>query len=130
MEELGLRGLRVAAQAPLPVVYKGKHVGTYSADLVVEVRLRVEVKCVEQFSNENLAQCINYLKASELHLATLTDFRRSRGDWKRRASQTRIWRLLCSCLRYDSGSAKRQRDIAWHGSVYGLYRFLEIVVHY
>ena len=37
MEEISLRGLRVNAQAPFPVTYKGKHVGTYSADLVVEV---------------------------------------------------------------------------------------------
>jgi GxxExxY protein len=64
MEELTLRGVRVRAQAPYPVSYKGKHIGTYSADLLVEDRLLVEVKCVEGFSNEHLAQCINYLKAS------------------------------------------------------------------
>ncbi len=83
MEELRLRGLRATAQAPFPVAYKGKHVGTYSADLVVEGRLLVEAKCVEQFSNEHLAQCINYLKASDLHLALLINFRRSRVEWKR-----------------------------------------------
>ena len=62
IEELGLRGLAVKAQAPFPVAYKGKHIGTYAADLVVADRLLVEVKCVEQFSNEHLAQCINYLE--------------------------------------------------------------------
>jgi len=49
LEELGLRGLHVEAQAPFAVAYKGKHVGTYAADLVVEHRLLVEVKCVDQF---------------------------------------------------------------------------------
>lgn len=83
LEEISLCGLRTTAQAPFPVAYKGKHVGTYSADLVVEGRLLVEVKCVEQFSNEHLAQCINYLKASGLHLALLINFRRSRVEWKR-----------------------------------------------
>lgn len=83
MEEVNLRGLRASAQAPFPVAYKGKHVGTYSADLVVEGRLLVEVKCVEQFSNEHLAQCINYLKASGLHLALLINFRRPRVEWRR-----------------------------------------------
>jgi GxxExxY protein len=82
-EELGLRGLRATAQAPFPVAYKGKNVGTYLADLLVEDRLLVEVKCVEQFSNEHLAQCINYLKASGLHLALLINFRRPRVEWKR-----------------------------------------------
>jgi GxxExxY protein len=83
IEELSLRGVRVKAQAPFPVAYKGKRIGTYAADLVVEDRLLVEVKCVEQFSNEHLAQCINYLKASGLHLALLINFRRPKVEWRR-----------------------------------------------
>ena len=83
IEELGLRGLRVKAQTPFPVVYKGKPIGTYSADLLVEDRLLVEVKCVDGFSNEHLAQCINYLKASGLHLALLINFRRPKVEWRR-----------------------------------------------
>ena len=83
MEELSLRGLHVKAQAPFAVAYKGKHVGTYAADLVVEDRLLVEVKCVDQFSTEHLAQCINYLKASGLHLALLINFRRPKVEWRR-----------------------------------------------
>lgn len=83
IEELRLGGLRVIAQAPFPVAYKGKHIGTYAADLVVEDRLLVEVKCVEHFSNEHLAQCINYLKASCLHLALLINFRHAKVEWRR-----------------------------------------------
>ena len=83
LEELTVRGLRVKAQAPFPVAYKGKLIGTYAADLVVEDRLLVEVKCVEAFSNEHLAQCINYLKASGLHLALLINFRRPKVEWRR-----------------------------------------------
>jgi GxxExxY protein len=83
IEELRLGGLRVAAQAPFPVAYKGKHIGTYAADLVVEDRLLVEVKCADQLSHEHLAQCINYLKASGLQLALLINFRRSKVEWRR-----------------------------------------------
>jgi len=83
MQELSLRGLRAVAQTPFPIAYKGMHVGTYSADLLVEDRLLVAVQCVEQFSNEHLAQCVNYLKASGLHLALLINFRRSRVEWRR-----------------------------------------------
>ena len=83
VEELNLRSVRVRAQAPYPVAYKGKHIGTYSADLVVDDRLLVEVKCVEGFSNEHLAQCINYLKVSGLHLALLINFRRPKVEWRR-----------------------------------------------
>jgi GxxExxY protein len=83
MEELHIRGVRVKAQAPYPVAYKGKHIGMYSADLVVEDRLLVEIKCVDVFSNEHLAQCINYLKVSGLHLALLINFRRPKVEWRR-----------------------------------------------
>ena len=83
IEELGLRGLRLKPQVPFPVAYKGKNIGTYSADLVVDDRLLVEIKCVEQFSNEHLAQCINYLKASGLHLALLINFRHPKVEWRR-----------------------------------------------
>jgi GxxExxY protein len=83
IEELRLRGLRVTAQAPFPVAYKGKHIGTYAADLVVDDRLLVEVKCAEHLSNEHLAQCINYLKASGLKLALLINFRHPKLEWRR-----------------------------------------------
>jgi len=83
LEELGLRGVPVKAQAPFAVSYKGKHIGTYAADLVVQDRLLVEVKCVDEFSNEHLAQCINYLKASGLHLALLINFRHPKVVWRR-----------------------------------------------
>ena len=83
IEELRLRGLRVTAQAPFPVAYKGKHIGTYAADLVVDEHLLVEVKCVERLSDEHLAQCINYLKVSGLKLALLFNFRRPKVEWRR-----------------------------------------------
>ena len=52
LEELKLRDLPTATQAPFSVVYKGKHVGVYTADLVVADRLPIEIKCVDQFTTE------------------------------------------------------------------------------
>src|SRR3974390_2425101 len=61
--ELGRRGLRVQAQVPFPIFYCGYNVGDYCADIVVEGKIIVELKCVESFSSEHFAQCINYLRA-------------------------------------------------------------------
>ena len=83
VKELTLRGLRSEAQAALPVYYKGDAVGEYSPDILVEGRLIVELKCVERFADEHVAQCINYLRASALHLALLVNFQRPRVEWKR-----------------------------------------------
>ena len=53
------------------------------ADLVVEQKLIVELKCADRFAGEHLAQCINYLKASGLRVALLINFQRSRVECKR-----------------------------------------------
>jgi len=56
VRELGLRGIRGTAQAPLTVAYKGQAVGEYFADVLVEDVLVVELKCVERLGNEHMAQ--------------------------------------------------------------------------
>jgi GxxExxY protein len=81
--ELGLRGIAARAQVSFPVCYKGHRVGDYVADFVVAERLLVEIKCVDSFCNEHLAQCINYLRASGLGLALLMNFERPKLEWKR-----------------------------------------------
>ena len=53
------------------------------ADLVVEEKVIVELKCVERFAAEHLAQCINYLKASRLRVALLINFQKPKVEWKR-----------------------------------------------
>ena len=83
IRELTLRGVSAKAHVSFPVCYKGQYVGEYLADLVVEDKLVVELKCVDRFANEHLAQCINYLKASGLRVALLINFQRPRVEWKR-----------------------------------------------
>ena len=47
-----LRRVRAKAQVPFPVCHKGQYVGEYMADLVVEEKVIVELKCVDRFSND------------------------------------------------------------------------------
>lgn len=81
--ELALRGFAVRNQVPFPVAYKGQPVGDYAADLLVENRLIVELKCADTLSNDHLAQCINYLKAAKLRLALLINFQKPKVEWRR-----------------------------------------------
>ena len=83
IRELALRGVSAKAQISFPVCYKGQYVGEYVADLVVEEKLIVELKCVDRLANQHLAQCINYLKASGLRVALLINFQRPKVEWKR-----------------------------------------------
>ncbi len=81
--ELAMRGLHVETQVAMKVDYKNIPVGTYFADLVVERRLIVEVKCVNSLSNQHIAQCLNYLRASGISTALLLNFEKPRLQWKR-----------------------------------------------
>jgi GxxExxY protein len=82
-KELSLRGILVRPQVPYKISYKGHVLSEYIADLVVDDRLLVEIKCVNMLMKEHLAQSINYLKASNLPLALLINFQHSKVVWQR-----------------------------------------------
>ncbi len=83
LHELAFRGVNAKAQVSFPVCYKGHYAGEYVADLVVEEKVIVELKCVDHFAKAHLAQCINYLKASRRRVALLINFQKPRVEWKR-----------------------------------------------
>ena len=81
--ELAKAGLRVQQQHPLAVRYDNVVVGEYFADLLVEDILPLELKAAKGLDEANLAQCLNYLKASGLTLCLLINFGCPRIDIKR-----------------------------------------------
>ena len=83
LSELASRGISAKSQVGFPVSYKGQPVGEYLADIVVEGELIIELKCAESFSNEHVAQCINYLKASRKKVALLMNFQKPKVQLKR-----------------------------------------------
>jgi GxxExxY protein len=66
--------LRVEQQHPMAVSYKGRVVGEFVADLLVEDRLLVELKAVSALDKIHRAQCVNYLRATGLRLCLLLNF--------------------------------------------------------
>ena len=82
-KELSLRGIPVRPQVPYKIIYKSHIISEYIADLVVDDQLLIEVKCVNTLVNEHLAQTLNYLKASSLHLALLINFQHPKVVWQR-----------------------------------------------
>jgi GxxExxY protein len=83
VRELALRGLKAETQVHFAVSYKGQSIGEYVADLVVEGDLVLELKCVDQFCNQHMAQCINYLKSSGKKIALLVNFQKPKVQLKR-----------------------------------------------
>jgi GxxExxY protein len=87
IRELTLRGCTVEAQHSYDVTYQGERIGEYFADIIIEGRLVIELKCAEAFSNQHLAQCLNYLKVSGLRTALLIDFQHPKVEWRRVVSR-------------------------------------------
>ena len=81
--ELRNNGLKVQQQHPIKVFYDGQAVGDFAADLLVESCVIVELKAVRTFDDVHSAQCLNYLKATNLKLCLLVNFGRPRVEIKR-----------------------------------------------
>ncbi len=83
LKELTSRGLRVEAQIEVRVLYKEQDVGTYFADLIVNNKILLELKAVENLNNLHKAQVLNYLKATGFKLGILINFGKERVEYKR-----------------------------------------------
>lgn len=73
--ELNSRGLRVARQVPVPIVYEGIRLDCgYRLDLVVDGAIVVEVKSVEKLLPLHTAQVLTYLRLSGARQVLLFNF--------------------------------------------------------
>ena len=77
------KGLQVEVERSYNVVFRGKIIGRYIADLVVNDTVIVELKCCENLKVTHQAQLFNYLKVSGLPVGLLINFRRLKLDWNR-----------------------------------------------
>lgn len=74
MIELRKLGLECKNQVPLTVYYDEIKVGKYSADIIVEDVVIVELKAAEGLVPENEAQLVNYLRATDIEVGLLLNF--------------------------------------------------------
>lgn len=73
--ELTKIGLRVEKQKALPLVYEEVRLDAgYRIDLLVENKLIIEIKSVEELHDIHLAQILTYVKLSNCKLGLLINF--------------------------------------------------------
>jgi len=72
--ELRNSGLHVEQQKPITVFYDGQAVGEYFADLLVEKSILGELRATKSIDEIHMAQCLNYLKATNLKVCLLINF--------------------------------------------------------
>ena len=84
VKELKLLGYQAEPEVKIPVYYKDELVGDYSADILVEGRIILELKALSGLASEHEAQLLNYLKATSLKVGLLINFGTNRVQIKRR----------------------------------------------
>ena len=75
VHELRETGLSVSQQLAIPIIYKGVRMGNdLKLDLLVDERIIVEVKAVEEFHPVHQAQLLTYLKLTDKRVGLLLNF--------------------------------------------------------
>ena len=65
--ELGQRGLSVIRQVPIPIQYKGMtFIESFRADIIVEDKVLIELKSVEQINQAHKKQLVTYLRLRDV----------------------------------------------------------------
>ena len=86
-------GLSVQPQEPIRVLFRGKSVGDFYADLLVEEKVVVELKSVKTLVPEHEAQTINYLNATGIQVGLLINFGRPKLEFRRYTRSNRHTRV-------------------------------------
>ena len=71
---LAQAGLSVKTEVPIPVYFRGRAVGRFVADLVVENTLLLELKAVSALDRVHESQVLNYLRATQFEVGLLLNF--------------------------------------------------------
>jgi GxxExxY protein len=81
--ELRDEGIGVVQQPRIDVLYKGRPVGQYVADMIVSGAILVEVKAIDSLTGTHESQVLNYLRGTGLRVALLLNFGKPRMQYQR-----------------------------------------------
>jgi GxxExxY protein len=68
------RGINVLTQIEVPVWFRGKKIGDFTADMLVEKSVLLELKAGTGLYPAHEAQLLNYLRATEIEVGILLSF--------------------------------------------------------
>ena len=71
---LSQNGISVQRQIDIAVWFRGKSVGQFSADMLVEECVLLELKACRALDSAHEAQLLNYLRATEIEVGLLLNF--------------------------------------------------------
>ena len=81
--EMENQGLGFVRELEMPIFYEEREVGARRVDFLVEDKVMIELKAINQLDNIHLAQGINYLEAYNLKIGLLINFGSTSLEYKR-----------------------------------------------
>jgi len=81
--ELENRKVKFQKELPVNLMYKGKKIGIYFFDFLIENKIILEVKAVDKFRISDFKQISAYLKSKDLKLGIIANFRTEKLVYKR-----------------------------------------------
>ena len=82
--ELRKSGFKSEAERPISVYYDGQTVGAFTADVLVNGSLIVELKASQSLAKSHEVQLVNYLVATGLEEGLLANFGAERLEFKKK----------------------------------------------
>ena len=75
--------LNYKKELPVNLTFEGDKIGQYFLDFLIEEKVVLELKAVTRFRPEDFKQVLYYLKATNLELGILANFKSSKLSYKR-----------------------------------------------
>ena len=67
-------GLQVTRQVATPIWFRGRAIGDYKTDMIVNDAVLLELKAARSLDPSHEAQILNYLRATEIEVGLLLNF--------------------------------------------------------
>ena len=77
------KGHEIEVEKKFEVIFRGRKIGLYIADLIIDGNVIIELKCCESLLGEHQTQLINYLKVSGISVGLLVNFEKRKIEYKR-----------------------------------------------
>jgi len=83
MGEFGLKKISCDQQQQFDVLYKNVPVGTFVPDLIAFQKVVVDAKVIDQITDHERGQMLNYLRITRLPVGLILNFKHARLEWER-----------------------------------------------
>ena len=81
--EFKIRGIPFDQQRRFAVIYKEVQIGEFIPDLIAFENIVIDVKVIDQITDRERGQLINYLRITKLRVGLILNFRYAKLGWER-----------------------------------------------